>query len=46
MFSQELGRFLKRGLEGLERKVDGVGEQVACGFQVLTEKNLVTRPRR
>ncbi|KIM76258.1 hypothetical protein PILCRDRAFT_12869 [Piloderma croceum F 1598] len=29
----ELGRFLKRGLEGLERKVDGVGEQVACGFQ-------------
>jgi hypothetical protein len=36
---QELGRFFKRGFEGLERKVDGVSEQVARGFRVRAECN-------
>ena len=38
-FSQELGRLFKLGFEGLERKVDGVSEQVARGFQVRAEFN-------
>jgi hypothetical protein len=34
MFSQELGRIFKGGFEGLERKVDGVSDQVARVSQV------------
>ena len=39
MFSQELGRIFKRGFEGLERKVDGVGNQVAHVSQVRAKYN-------
>ena len=46
MFSQEIGRLLGHKFEGLERKAEGVGEQVTCGFQVLTEKQLVTAPNK